>query len=101
EDTHYPLAKLIEEPSIAETGKDHLQVQRFHIYTSRRTGGRFGQQANFIIDLETLVPEFYKNVGQHLSVWQKKAPRIKEDKDDPESVSVEAISEVAEDTENL
>jgi len=56
-----------------------LQVKGFHIFQAQRLGARFTQQSNFISDLEVLVPEFYRNIGQELVVWRKRAPKIKEE----------------------
>ena len=51
---------------------------------------------NFIADLETIVPEFYANVGLNLIAWKRSAPEIKADRQQAEGVSVEALEEDAE-----
>jgi uncharacterized protein (DUF2236 family) len=60
---------------------------------SRRLGARFTQQMNFISDLEALVPEFYRTVGQNLVAWRKSAPKIRNDRDEASDVSIEALEE--------
>ena len=77
--TLFKFSELQEEPSIVQKDKRNLQVSSFHIYFSKKIGARFAQQTNFIVDLETLVPEFYREIGQNLNVWRKPAPRIKEE----------------------
>lgn len=58
-------------------------------------GARFTQQTNFIADIETFVPAFYKKYGSGLSAWRKPAPKIKQGRDDPEDVSTGALSDEA------
>lgn len=91
--TQFSYSDIMENSSIIEDGKNELQVLSFHIFISRRFGGRFTQQTNFIADLEKAVPEFYRLIGQNLSAWQKSAPKIKQDRETSEEVSVAAIEE--------
>lgn len=96
EDTQFSFAELSENPQVCEEGKGKLQVHSFHIFYSRRIGAKFAQQANFIVELEKIVPDFYGAVGQNLSEWRKRAPRIKEDRATAEEVQVDALAEDAE-----
>lgn len=91
ETTTHSLQSLREHPSVAEEGKSGLQVQSFEIFASKRLGGRFVQQTNFISELEQIVPDFYREIGQNLVPWRKKAPRIKAEREESEDVSVEAL----------
>ena len=91
--TQFAFSDITDDPAIIEEGKQGLQVLSFHIFISRRLGGRFVQQTNFIVDLEKTVPEFYRLIGQNLSAWQESAPKIKADRETPEEVSVAAIEE--------
>lgn len=93
--TLYSLSALREDSAIADTGKEGQRLLSFDILLARRTGGRFTQQTNFITDLETAVPEFYREVGQGLTSWRPSAPRIKEDKSTAEAVNVESIGDDA------
>ncbi|WP_394691074.1 hypothetical protein [Hoeflea sp.] len=93
EATQFTHAALVDDPSIVDRDKEGLQVLSFHIFISRRLGARFTQQVNFVSDLEEVVPEFYREIGQNLSPWRKSAPRIKEDRETAEDVSTEALSE--------
>jgi hypothetical protein len=62
---------------LCNDGKEHLVAHGFHVFHSKRLGGRFTQQGNFIADLEAIVPDFYGTVGSELKAWQRPAPRIK------------------------
>ena len=77
EPTQHLLTELKENLSICDEGKQHLVARSFHVFYSKRLAGRFAQQSNFINDLEEIVPEFYGEVGEHLRVWQRPAPRIR------------------------
>ncbi|MGH1331008.1 MAG: hypothetical protein ACRBBK_09010 [Paracoccaceae bacterium] len=96
EDTQFSFDELVENPLLCEEGKGKLQVHSFHIFYSRKIGAKFAQQANFIVELERIVPDFYGAVGQNLSEWRKRAPKIKEDRATAEEVQVEALAEDAE-----
>ena len=75
--TQHLVAELRENVSICDEGKQHLVANGFHVFYSKRLGGRFSQQSNFIKDLEEIVPRFYGEVGEHLRIWQRPAPRIR------------------------
>lgn len=96
EATQYTCADLIADPGLAENGKSGLQVSSFHIFCSKKLGARFTQQTNFIVDIEKIVPEFYKEVGQNLSAWRRAAPKIKESKDTADDVSITEISKISD-----
>lgn len=81
EATPFLWQDLLADPSICEDGKKNLQVIGFRVFYAVRLGARFTQQANFVSDLERVVPEFYRKVGQDLVAWRKPAPRIKEQSD--------------------
>ena len=68
-----------------------MAVTSFDVLLVRDMGARFGQRRNFIVDLEKAVPEFYERIGQHLRSWQAPAPKVPEDKSEPEAVDTEAI----------
>ncbi|MBR9865350.1 MAG: hypothetical protein GYB24_18135 [Rhodobacteraceae bacterium] len=97
EPTQFLVSELREDPEIAVGENGHLSPHSFHVFSSKRLSGRFVQQANFIADLEEIVPNFYKVVGANLSAWQRPAPRIKEDRQTAKDVSTDALSEDAKD----
>ena len=94
--TQFSFEALSEDSSIVEKDKGSLQVLSFHIFIARRLGGRFTQQVNFVSDLEEIVPEFYREIGQNLSAWRMSAPRIKGERERAEDVTTEALSEEVE-----
>ncbi|WP_306142623.1 hypothetical protein [Roseibium sp. MMSF_3412] len=100
EPTQHLVADLREDIEICQEGKNHLVAHGFHVFLSKRLGGRFTQQVNFISDLEEIVPMFYGEIGANLSVWKKAAPRINQEKPTAEDVSIDAIAEDAEEFVN-
>ena len=94
--TQHLVSDLRDNIDIVNEGKEHLVTTSLHLFESKRVGGRFIQQSNFIVDLEQIVPSFYGNYGANLVVWKKPAPKIKVDRTEPEDVSIEAISEEAD-----
>jgi hypothetical protein len=96
EPTQHLVSDLKANPDVAAEGKEQLSPHSFFVFRSKQMGARFAQQVNFIIDLEEAVPAYYRDVGANLSAWQKRAPRIKEDRSTAEDVTTEAISEDAQ-----
>lgn len=92
--TLHSISELLENPDLISQDKEHLTVSSFIVFGSYSLASRFAQRANFILDLEAKVPEFYAQVGQNLSQWKKPAPKISEVVD---NVDVEAIAREAED----
>ncbi|MEO1563352.1 MAG: hypothetical protein AAFR98_07940 [Pseudomonadota bacterium] len=97
ESTQYSIQQLRDEPNLAGKDREHLVPHSFHVFYSKRSGARFTQQSNFIVDLETVVPDFYREIGSDLTAWQPRAPRIKAEKSSAEDVSADGISEAAND----
>ena len=91
EATQFSHASLSENPGIVENGKSGLQVSSFHIFISRRIAARFTQRANFIVDLEALVPSYYGDIGQKLSKWHRRPPKINSGTEDKGPVSDEGV----------
>ena len=56
--------------------------------------GRFRGSRIFVEEAEKAFPEFYAKVGQRLTQWIPKAPKVKEPK-------VEAIADVVPDAEDI
>lgn len=96
--TQYAFSALRDDPSLIDTDRDKLQVVGFHIFIARRLSARFTQQENFITDLEKVVPEFYRDIGQHLVAWREKAPQIKRERSEAVDVSVEALEQESSET---
>lgn len=96
EPTQYSVQQLREDVSAANEGKEHLVCHGFHIFLSEQLGGRFTQQSNFIVEMENVVPRFYKEIGSQLSAWQRKAPQLKPDRSTGEDVSPSGIADEAD-----
>ena len=96
ESTQFALSELIKDPAVCEKDKNGLQVIKFHIFIARRLGSRFTQQTNFIKELESVVPFFYREIGQNLQEWRKPAPKIRAERSEATDVAVEALEDGAE-----
>jgi hypothetical protein len=96
EPTQHLISDLKANPDVVTEGKDQVSPHSFFIFRSKHLGARFTQQINFIVDLEEMVPSYYRDVGANLSAWQKRAPRIKEDRSTADDVTTEAISDDAQ-----
>lgn len=97
EPTQFLVSDIREMPELAERDREHLSPHSFHLFRSKRLGARFTQQSNFIVDIEDMVPQFYRDIGSNLSAWQRRAPKIKEERASADDVSTKAISEDAGD----
>ena len=95
--TQHALEELRENPDIASEANRDKQPHSFEVCLVRQLAGRFAQRKNFIADLEHLAPAFYETVGQHLRAYQLPAPRIREDRSDPDTVTREGLQRDAED----
>ena len=94
--TQHSLAVLRENPDLI--GTDHLgqALQSFEVVLSKDLGARFAQRKNFINELEAAVPEFYRQVAEHVKAWQPRAPRLKDEKRGAEDVGTEALRDELE-----
>lgn len=90
--TQHTLAALRDDVSIADQGREKLQVSAIEICLVRDLGGRFAQSKNFIKDLEAAVPDFYEGVMQYLKSWQPPAPRMREGRTEASDVTPAAIA---------
>ncbi|MGX9357383.1 hypothetical protein ACS3SW_20060 [Roseobacteraceae bacterium S113] len=97
EPTQYLLSALREDPDLAMQGKDNLAAHSFFVFRSERLGAKFTQQTNFIAELERIVPQFYGDIGAHLTAWVRKAPKLTSDRVTSDDVSTVSIAEDAED----
>lgn len=94
--TQFSVNDLRGNVDICSEGKEHLTTHGFHVFISKRTAGRFTQQTNFIVDLEQIVPEFYRIIGSNLTAWKKSPPKMRPEKTVAEDVTPEAISDEAD-----
>ena len=94
QNSQFPLTILRENVDVADS--DGKVASSFEVVYARDLAGRFAQRKNFIIELERAVPDFYEQAGQHLKAWQPPAPKLKDDRSEPDSVNTEALREEAE-----
>jgi hypothetical protein len=92
----HALAALRENPDLIGTDHSGQVLQSFEVILSKDLGARFGQRKNFIVELEAAVPEFYRQVAEHVKAWQPRAPRLKDEKKGAEDVGTEALREELE-----
>ncbi|QFT76644.1 hypothetical protein FIU90_03705 [Erythrobacter sp. THAF29] len=72
--------------------KGDMTLIGFEVVSVVDLGHRFGQRQTFIKELEDAIPDFWERAGQNLQAWVKPAPRVKEERSEPETVSPSAIS---------
>lgn len=94
--TQHTLLELRDDPDKAVADRNGVVPHSFEISLVKDLAGRFAQRRNFIVDLETVVPAFYEQIGQHIKSWQPSAPKMTEERTSPESVTPEAMAEDAE-----
>lgn len=74
--TQSRLEDLRDNPKLLEVGKAGLRQHSFEILVVRDLAGKFSGRRTFIEALETIVPEFYEQVGQHVRAWVPRPPKI-------------------------
>ena len=91
--TEKPLSEVRNNPKCLEIGRPGATPTSFEIRMVKDLAGGFSKPRNFIKDLEEFVPQFYKQIGEHLRRWIPSPPPI--DKRDPieESTKSKAIQE--------
>ncbi|MBL4645291.1 MAG: hypothetical protein JKY99_02400 [Rhizobiales bacterium] len=88
--------KVMADIGVVEKDRTDKQLLSFKVFYSRSTEKRFSQQTNFIEDLEKIVPDFYREIGQNLRAWSKPAPKIPPNKTNADDVDVASIAENSE-----
>ena len=73
--TQAGLIDLFEDPKRLEAGKDKGAPVAFEVVMVKDLAGRFSGRRTFIEDVEAIVPEFYKEVGEHLRAWVPPPPK--------------------------
>ncbi len=91
--TQHALGQVEDLAERAQMERPDSIPHSFEVCLVKPTAGRFAQRKNFILDLEALVPTFYKAIGENLKAWQAPAPRVRQGRDEAEDVSPEALSD--------
>lgn len=87
------LSEARSDPGLFSQGDAKSSVSSFEVKMMRDFAGRFSGSRTFIEDLECLVPEFYRNVAQHLRAWVPEPPKLKDgDAKAGEGIAQEKIS---------
>ena len=66
--TQHTADAIRADPSVAVAAHPGVVASSFELLLVRNLGARFGSRKRFIVELETAVPDFYEQVGQHLKV---------------------------------
>ena len=87
--TQATLEGLREDPKALEAGKAGLSPIGFEVLLVRDLAGKFSGRRTFIELLEATVPDFYKQVGQHLRAWVPPPPKY-----EPQTIADEEQKDV-------
>ncbi len=77
-DTQAKLEELRENPDLLDSDNSSRTPWGFEVIMVRDLAGKFSGSRTFIEHLETAVPEYYENVGQHLRAWVAQPPKMVE-----------------------
>lgn len=77
QDIEQPLSLLLEHPEAIDEGGANAEISSFEIFMVDDLGSKFGGRQVFVDRIETFVPSFYKNAGQHLRAWVAPPPKVK------------------------
>lgn len=91
--TQVSLTEAREDSEALFAEKGSMTLIGFEVVYLADLGHRFGQRQTFIKELEEAIPEFWERVGQNLQAWVKPAPKVKQERSEPEAVSPTAISD--------
>ena len=76
-DTQSSLFEVRQDLACLNHDKSGAAPTGFEISKTRDLGARFVSRKKFLQEIETLVPEFYEQIGQKLKRWQPPPPSIK------------------------
>ena len=92
--TQAPLSEVLENSKCLEQDIKGALPSRFEVAMVRDLAGRFSGRQTFIDDVESVVPEYYDRVGQHVRAWTPPPPPI--EKRDPIGTGVDASPKEAD-----
>ncbi|MBB3231958.1 hypothetical protein [Halomonas stenophila] len=76
-DTHQPIEKLRQDPTLLDADNSSAPPISFEVFYHQDLAGNFQKVRKFIEELETAVPLFYEQAGQHLQAWVAPPPKVK------------------------
>jgi hypothetical protein len=94
--TQYPLSTLMANPEIAIAERPNMVVTSFEVLLVKDLGTKFAQRKIIVSELINAASTFHANVGEWLTAWQAKPPKIADGKLEPSSVSTEALRDQVE-----
>lgn len=77
QDTIARLSDVRGNPLCLQTGNRKLAPHRLDVLLVRDLAGKFSGRRTFIDHVESVVPDYYKQVGQHLRAWVPPPPKPK------------------------
>ena len=76
-DTQSSLNEVRDDLSCLSHDKSGVAPTGFEISKTRDLGARFSSRKKILREVESLIPEFYEEIGQNLTPWQAAPPPIK------------------------
>ncbi len=73
--SYFSLNELHERPEAAYENEPDREIRSFEITTMSKSARRFNGRKTVIEDIETMVPQFYEFLGQHLRAWNPSPPK--------------------------
>jgi len=89
--SQFTLAALRDAPDLIAKDHEGQALLSFEVLLVKDLGSKFAQRRLFLTELEGAVPQFYQEVAQHVKPWQARAPKLRQDKAEPEEVGAEAL----------
>ncbi len=89
-DSYEKLLDVRADTSILEAGHEDQSLVSFEVNMVENLAGKFSSPRRFIQIVEDFVPAFYRDVGEHLTAWVPKPPKMRDPgsdakDDDPQS----------------
>lgn len=81
-ETYATLAELRENPTKLMGDNASVSLQAFEVSMVCDLAGRFSGSRTFIEDLETTVPNYYEQIGQHVRAWVPQPPTLPKEGND-------------------
>ncbi|MBC9033010.1 hypothetical protein IAG41_11445 [Sphingomonas sp. JC676] len=94
--TQYPLSILVGSPESATTDRPNMVAGAFEVLLVKDLGSKFAQRKIIVSEIINAASTFHANIGERLTAWQAKPPKIAEQKLEPASVSTDALRQQVE-----
>lgn len=94
--TQYPLSTLLKTPEVAVADRPNMVAGSFEVLLVRDLGSRFAQRKIIVSELINAATAFHIYIGERLTAWRAKPPKIADEKLEPASVSTDALRQQVE-----